>query len=316
TQGFVHAGIALCLAGDETLGKKALETALSKSRQEHVYYGDYGSNLRDNAVSYYLVSHFYPSFSKKTDFLFHLQDDLLERQWLSTQERNALVLAGSISLKDKGETWQARVTTGEKTQDLIQNGIQTITSLKGASSAGFKIVNKWEKDLFLSVAMVGYPAQRPEPEEKEVKITRRYLDMTGNPIEKMDFVSGDRILVEVGFSITRRLPDGLIVDLLPSGLELEDPNLAGSSIIDEISVDKKTVAQWHKQFIIRHTEYRDDRFVAAVDARPKRTFRIFYPVRVVSPGEYIVPPTLVEDMYRPYIRGIGDTRPLIRISNP
>ena len=36
---------------------------------------------------------------------------------------------------------------------------------------------------------------------------------------------------------------------------------------------------------------------------------MFYLVRAVSPGTYIVPPTLVEDMYRPEVRGIGRTVP-------
>jgi uncharacterized protein YfaS (alpha-2-macroglobulin family) len=32
---------------------------------------------------------------------------------------------------------------------------------------------------------------------------------------------------------------------------------------------------------------------------------VFYLARAVTPGEYTVPPTLVEDMYRPEIRAIG-----------
>jgi uncharacterized protein YfaS (alpha-2-macroglobulin family) len=36
---------------------------------------------------------------------------------------------------------------------------------------------------------------------------------------------------------------------------------------------------------------------------------VFYLVRAVTPGSYTVPPPLVEDMYRPAIRGIGTVSP-------
>ncbi len=58
-----------------------------------------------------------------------------------------------------------------------------------------------------------------------------------------------------------------------------------------------------------HTEFRDDRFVAAFDlgadegqqsgsGRPV-TFTVAYMVRAVSPGSYVHPAATVEDMYRP-----------------
>ena len=52
-----------------------------------------------------------------------------------------------------------------------------------------------------------------------------------------------------------------------------------------------------------HTEYRDDRFVAA--AALGAPMDLFYLVRAVTPGRYVVPATFAEDMYRPEVRGIG-----------
>ena len=44
---------------------------------------------------------------------------------------------------------------------------------------------------------------------------------------------------------------------------------------------------------------------------------MFYLVRAVSPGTYRVPPPLIEDMYRPEIRGIGKTTPAtIKVVEP
>ena len=48
-----------------------------------------------------------------------------------------------------------------------------------------------------------------------------------------------------------------------------------------------------------HVEFRQDRFVAAVDRRDSGSFRLAYIVRAVSPGTYHQPAASVQDMYRP-----------------
>jgi uncharacterized protein YfaS (alpha-2-macroglobulin family) len=55
---------------------------------------------------------------------------------------------------------------------------------------------------------------------------------------------------------------------------------------------------------VKHREFRDDRFVAAVnlDGNP---VNLFYRARVVTPGRYSVPPLYAEDMYRPEIYGLA-----------
>ncbi len=322
--GFVHAGLALYLSGDNTLAKSALDHALKYSRehprQSHRYYGDYGSDIRDLASAYYLVSSFYPLFKKGPQFLLGLQDKLYDRQWLSTQERNALVLAGSLALKKSGERWQAKINAGDRSVTLSHDRQKQFVSANGESSNGFQITNTGNTGLYYSVTLAGYPVQKPKPRVKGIKISRRYMTPAGIPIgtslQSMSFKSGERLLVELSFTADKRIPNGLIVDLLPACLELEDPNLAGSMVIDEIKVDKKTVLQWHREFHTRHTEYRDDRFVAALNIPARRDLRIFYPVRVVTPGDYLVPPPIAEDMYRPYIRGIGNGPTLMQVTQP
>lgn len=56
---------------------------------------------------------------------------------------------------------------------------------------------------------------------------------------------------------------------------------------------------------VKHREYRDDRYVAALrlDSAP---INLVYMVRVVTPGRYTVPGTFVEDMYRPELRIVGE----------
>ncbi|MCE3256739.1 MAG: extracellular alpha-helical protein, partial [Nitrobacter vulgaris] len=86
----------------------------------------------------------------------------------------------------------------------------------------------------------------------------------------------------------------MVADYLPAGFEIDNPHLVSSGdtgTLDWIVDGKERVS----------TEFRDDRFTAAVDraANDKAVFTVAYVVRAVSPGKYVLPQAYVEDMYNP-----------------
>jgi uncharacterized protein YfaS (alpha-2-macroglobulin family) len=95
----------------------------------------------------------------------------------------------------------------------------------------------------------------------------------------------------------------LVVDRLPAGLEVENPRLIDSG-------DVKTLAWLKSGRTPNHTEFRDDRVVAAFDffsdtnggngaTSEPVTASVAYIVRAVTPGTFVHPAATVEDMYRP-----------------
>jgi uncharacterized protein YfaS (alpha-2-macroglobulin family) len=106
----------------------------------------------------------------------------------------------------------------------------------------------------------------------------------------------ERFLVVVKVTQADAWPARVLVqDLLPGGFEIENPRLVASA--DLAAFD------WLPQVTAAHTEARADRFVAAFDraAGDEREFTFAYLVRAVSPGVYTLPPSTVEDMYRPQL---------------
>jgi uncharacterized protein YfaS (alpha-2-macroglobulin family) len=101
------------------------------------------------------------------------------------------------------------------------------------------------------------------------------------------------------------IPDALVTDLQPGGLEVENLNLGGAKRWEDIEVDGIRLDEHENAAEVVHEEYRDDRYAAALKLHSGTTARVFYVVRAVTPGTYAVPPPLVEDMYRPAIRGYG-----------
>jgi uncharacterized protein YfaS (alpha-2-macroglobulin family) len=86
----------------------------------------------------------------------------------------------------------------------------------------------------------------------------------------------------------------LLVDRLPAGFEIDNPNLVSSGSVAALDWLKTEIEP-------SHAEYRDDRFVAAFDrpANGPASFMVAYIVRAVAPGRYVHPPAQIEDMYRP-----------------
>ena len=105
------------------------------------------------------------------------------------------------------------------------------------------------------------------------------------------------------------IPDALFTDLLPAGVEIENFNLGDAKQWADVVVDGIEINDRSGSAEVKHEEFRDDRYVAALKLDRGSTAKVFYLVRAVTPGTYMVPPPLVEDMYRPDIRGVGRSSP-------
>ncbi len=139
-------------------------------------------------------------------------------------------------------------------------------------------------------------------------IKREYFTLDGKAADLSNLRSGELLVVRLTVSSKRSITDALVVDLLPAGLELENQNLADSSasLGDSADALKESMGDM-QQADIRHIEFRDDRFVAALAVDTYRPATLVYLARAVTPGRYLMPPPQVESMYVPEWRATGST---------
>ncbi|MEJ2156019.1 MAG: alpha-2-macroglobulin [Desulfobacteraceae bacterium] len=312
----VHLGLALELQGDDNRARQAFERAFSVSRDAHHYYGDYGSPVRDAAMCYYLLTAHSRRNLHANGWLVRLDEALHDRRWMSTQERNALVLAGMQLYKGSGKTWVAKVSSGRREENITAEKQVRIAYDHAALSKGLRIEAAGQQPVYVSFLLNGYSKSAPAAESNILEINRSFYDLNGKEISLKGLETGDLMLVRLDIQTEKRVSEGLVVELLPAGLELENQNLATGFNIDEVKVEDKTIAQWRENLRLAHEEFRDDRYVAAIDVDQWRTATLFYLARVVSPGVFQVPNSYVEDMYRPYIRAVGAPAPPITITQP
>jgi alpha-2-macroglobulin len=162
------------------------------------------------------------------------------------------------------------------------------------------VVGNTGPDTTVTVTTYGVPSE-PEPAGGNgYQITRSYFTLTGEPVDVSTVAAGTRLAVVLEVVPFARGEARLMVaDPLPAGFEIDNPNLitAGSTAtLDWLTAETE----------VAHAEFRQDRFLTAIDRYDNRPFKLAYVVRAISPGVFHHPAASVEDMYRPDYRARTD----------
>ncbi|WFO52967.1 alpha-2-macroglobulin family protein [Aeromonas veronii] len=296
----LHLSLALSAMGDEQNAAKALSRALATERGDD-YLGDYGSPLRDEALElsllrqHKLAAERWPALSAK------VADTLAHRQWLSTQERLALL---RLARFDPAVDWQARVTSSLGSGSL--SGSAPLQQGAPEALAASTVTNEGKGSLYVQRTLIGYPEQAPTRLSQGISVTRSWFNSDGQPFDPAKVKVGDLVVVRLNVSSESAVPDALLVEMVPAGFELENPALGNSIKLEELSIEGKPAWQSEWNDYLKHQEFRDDRYTAALDLSEGSNQQLVYLMRAVTPGRYQVPPTQVEDMYRPELRAVGE----------
>ena len=309
---WMHLAGALSQLNDKNRAETARQLALSKQRKRDAYYRDYGSVMRDQALSLAVALELGLDDGDLADKMI---ESLQSKRWFSTQERIALLKVAS-QYAQKSSEWRATLQLPSGEQSLVKE--QAFNSIFDADQLRkLKGITAHDQKLYVSLQYQGAPKNTPEPYSEGLRISRQYYDLTGKPTTPTTLTSGDLVIVELNVSTVDddlRIPDALVVDLLPAGLELENQNLSNASVdLDSIMIDEKTLGSYFRENNLLYQEYRDDRFVASVSLTNRSVKKLYYLARAVTPGAYQVAPPFVEDMYRPNYRAIGTSIPTLEI---
>jgi hypothetical protein len=313
-------GAALAMMGDTTRAERAFASALdgldtSDPTGAYTYRADYGSGLRDSAALVTLAAETKVSTVEAPKLVNVIAKAYLDRDHTSTQEQAWMLLAAN-ALSERA-----------KDAKLVVNGAPIVGSLlrsltaEALAKAPLTVANEGDAPVDAIVTVIG-AALHPEPAaSKGFTIERSYYTLDGAPVELGSAMGGtgtvnqnDRFVAVVKVEATEPGGRVLLVDRLPAGLEIENPRLVDGGDIKSLPWLKTTAQP-------EHSEFRDDRFVAAFNFSsanvqsntepngtpdgstqpkgPAASATVAYTVRAVTPGSFVHPAATVEDMYRP-----------------
>jgi len=284
---------ALALLGDRGRAARAMDSALTVLRAERdkgQYRADYGSRLRDGAGLITLAAESGLAQGALGPVTAVLGEEQQGERATSTQENAWLVLAAE-SLSKEADALSFTL------DGVPQTGILTRVYREAAlGDRGVQLTNTGRSLVQVAVTVNGSPLA-PEPAAAQgYTIERSFRRLDGSVVDPAGGLrQNDRLVVVL--KVTEAKAEAarlLLVDPLPAGLEIDNPKLLDADALQGLAFAKSDVQPVH-------TEFRDDRFVAAYDRDPSQSafFTVAYTVRAVSPGTYVHPGATVEDMYRP-----------------
>ncbi len=286
-----HLGAALALYGDQPRAEAAFASALTLAKSGSVLdlnRGDYGSELRDDAAMLALAAESTPAPASLAGMVEQVSSVRRKITYTTTQE-DAWMLMAARALKSENAAISLNVN-GEKHEGAFA---QRLTGAE-IEASGLTVSNEGSEALQAIVTSVAAPKQPLPAGGKGFKISRKYYLMDGTETTVTEAKQNDRFVVVLNVVEDNNWPSRLVVtDLLPAGLEIENPHMMTSA--DLANFD------WLGETEVAHSEFRSDRFVAALDPSTSgaRTLNLAYTVRAVTPGTYMLPAATVEDMYRP-----------------
>ena len=309
----VHLGLALALQGDQARAEVAIREGLAKEPKRPRWLGDYGSDLRDEAMMLALLREHGRSTPEWDERLLALSRDLQTRTqrpyWFSTQERISLARVGRSLALDGERGFSGSLRIAGETQELQADRILSRDFDSGQLAAGIRFVPEAEAPVFTVLDVAGVPRTAPAADDSKISVIRRWYRPDGSAWKPGPLREGEVLVVALRVEARENMPDALVEDLLPAGLELENLNLADPAQWAEVVIEGVTLSERAHAADLHHEEYRDDRYVAALRLYRGQPAHLFYLVRAVTPGSYRVPPPRAEDMYRPELRGVGRASP-------
>lgn len=282
---------ALAMLGDKARAERVFIAALDAiAPQPKLDLGraDFGSALRDSAALVTLASEARAAQKTIDGAVARIDAARALSAATSTQENAWLVLAAralakqlnAISLSIGGETRQGTYYRSFAANDL---------------TAAFAVSNRGSGNVQAVVSVSGAPLNAEPAAERGFKIERSYHTLAGEPADPANARQNQRFVVVL--KVTEPQPQFgrvIVADYLPAGFEIDNPSLVSSG-------ETGTLAWIADGLQPVHSEFRDDRFSAAFERKQdsKPVFAVAYVVRAVSPGRYVLPQAMVEDMYRP-----------------
>jgi uncharacterized protein YfaS (alpha-2-macroglobulin family) len=154
----------------------------------------------------------------------------------------------------------------------------------------------------------------PEAADYGFAVERVYepIDEPGDVTRAADGVwtirAGARVRVRLTMATPMRRYHVALVDPLPAGLEVLNPDLAVTGALPLDPTATPSPYWWWGRTWYEHENLRDERVEAFASLLPDGVHTYTYVARATTPGDFVVPPTKAEEMYAPetFGRAAGD----------
>jgi uncharacterized protein YfaS (alpha-2-macroglobulin family) len=284
---------AYCYAGDRNTARKLLPATFTVSNGVRQSGGNFNSPIREDAIVLGALADINPRDPAIYKIVSRLSRSAKPGYWGTTQENAFALMALGKIYKQKssgdyqGEVWVNNTKIASFNSKKI---LQSKDSRLGKGPIQVKISGHGECYYHLNSSGVSTAKQIPEYNQG-LRVSREYLDRYGNPINQAKIRQGDLLVAHLTIEPQQDDLENLaIVDLLPGGLEIDNPRLANNASLTWIAAKTLTPS---------YMDIRDDRLIFFVSLEKRGSYDFYYALRAVTCGEFTLPSVKAECMYEP-----------------
>lgn len=289
-----HLAGAFAYAGDIKTAMSILPTEAhpqkGKTRETG---GNLYSSIRENAIMLDILIEIFPESPAIPILINSLFSDTDKRlgRWYTTQENAfALLALGKAFKRFKKADFTGIIKADNKIfKEFTEQGL--IIENKGLIGKRIDVSISGEGNCYYYWQVYGIKKGQTYPEyEKGIEIKRIYLDRNGKDIDLNRLRQGEIIVAKITAKAQQKNLDNIIIcDMLPAGLEIENPRLES----------RATIPWVEQQARADYMDIRDDRMLLYTSLNLDNWSTFYYTLRVVNQGEFILSPVLAECMYDP-----------------
>jgi uncharacterized protein YfaS (alpha-2-macroglobulin family) len=276
------------LGGQQRAFQEVLPRQFAPEKSGRELGDSFSSPIRDEALALNALLEADPNNPQVNVIARQLSRQVRAAGYLNTQERAfALLSLGKIARRSKGSTATATLLADGKEigkfdgHDLTVNNVANRTLTIKASGAG-QLYYFWEEE---GISAGG----RVREEDSYLKVRRYFLTRDGKPLNPSNIKQNDLVMVGIvlqSADAAGEVKNVAITDLLPAGLEIENPRLGPQRDAPNLPA----LAQPD------YLDVRDDRINLFTTATT--TPKVFmYLARAVSKGTFKLGPVSADAMY-------------------
>jgi uncharacterized protein YfaS (alpha-2-macroglobulin family) len=283
---------AFLLAGDKARASDFISRELQLAK---VGRGDgFWSASRADAVILSVLADVAPDHRSVPALMKAIIDRATIGRWYNTQENAfALMALGKIGRAiGQGEYTGAISVGGQEVKAIDSKGVGATTGDESWVGKTIQVSVKGTAGAFVGVRFEGIPAGVEPARSNGMKVERTFHDRNGAALDAAKIRQGDLVYVRLTVSTAAgvRLENLALVELLPAGLEIENPRLNNAEVPDWMNKNRYTAD---------YMDIRDDRLLLFVRYHGGGAQTYYYAARAVTEGEFVLPHFHAEAMYDP-----------------
>jgi len=167
--------------------------------------------------------------------------------------------------------------------------------LTAQAGATLRLVNESAAPLYFWWKSEGVPRGYPPEEDRGMRVRREFFLSDGSVADPTALRQGELVIVQISLETDRELDNIVIEELLPGGLEIENPRLKTSQLV--------SLPEHKAGLPLHHTDLRDDRLLAFTGRFSGRK-NFCYAARAITRGTFTVPAASAVCMYDHELRSL------------